>query len=114
MPLLNSLWPFLVVLGVLVFVHEMGHYLAAKAVGIYVHRFSLGIGPPIPWLTFRWGETEYCISWLPLGGYVTPASREGEGTSSLEAASDSAHVPAHRLVESGAWTGVDAISAVAA
>lgn len=100
MPLLSSLWPFLVVLGVLVFVHEMGHYLAAKAVGIYVHRFSLGIGPPIPWLTFRWGETEYCISWLPLGGYVTPASREGEGTSSLEASSDSAHVPAHRLVES--------------
>ena len=56
----------LVVLGVLVFVHELGHFLAAKAAGIWVHRFALGIGKPIPGLSFRRGETEYAICWLPL------------------------------------------------
>jgi regulator of sigma E protease len=74
----------IVVLGVLIFVHEAGHFLAAKWAGIYVHRFSLGLGPPIPWLTFRRGETEYSISWLPLGGYVKMASREEDiGSSAL-------------------------------
>ena len=63
-------------LGVLIFVHEAGHFIAAKWAGIYVHRFSLGLGSPIPWLTFKRGETEYSISWLPLGGYVKMASRE--------------------------------------
>ena len=56
----------IVVLGVLIFVHELGHFLAAKWAGIYVHRFSLGLGSPVPWLTFRRGETEYAVSWLPL------------------------------------------------
>ena len=72
-------------LGVLVFVHEAGHFIAAKWAGIYVHRFSLGLGSPIKWLTFRRGETEYSISWLPLGGYVKMASREEDvGSSALE------------------------------
>lgn len=66
-----------VVLGVLIFVHEMGHFLAAKAVGIQVLRFSLGFGRPI--LSWRRGETEYWISWLPLGGYVKMAGLEDEG-----------------------------------
>ena len=65
----------LVVIGVLVFVHEFGHFVAAKIAGIYVHRFSLGLGAPIRWLSFRRGETEYSVSWLPLGGYVKMASR---------------------------------------
>ncbi len=66
-----------VVLGVLIFVHEMGHFLAAKAVGIQVLRFSLGFGRPL--LSWRRGETEYWISWLPLGGYVKMAGLEDEG-----------------------------------
>jgi len=70
---------FVIVLGVIIFVHELGHFTAAKAVGIHVHRFSLGIGAPIPWLTARWGETEYCISWLPLGGYVKMAGMGDDG-----------------------------------
>ena len=75
----------IVVLGVLVFVHEAGHFLAAKWAGIYVYRFSLGLGPAIKALTFRRGETEYSISWLPLGGYVKMASREEDiGSSALE------------------------------
>ncbi len=68
-----------VVLGVLIFVHEMGHFVAAKAVGIQVLRFSLGFGRPV--LSWRRGETEYWISWLPLGGYVKMAGLEDEGVS---------------------------------
>ena len=66
---------FLIVLGVLVFVHELGHFIAAKAVGIGVPRFSIGFGPPTP-LQFRRGETEYIVAWIPLGGYVKMASKE--------------------------------------
>ncbi len=73
---------FLVTIGVLVFVHELGHFLAAKWAGIHVHRFSLGLGSPIPALTRKWGDTEYCVSWVPLGGYVKMATREEDATSS--------------------------------
>lgn len=73
-----TLVAFLVVLGVLIFVHEAGHFLAAKAVGIQVLRFSLGFGRPL--LSLRRGETEYWISWIPLGGYVKMAGMEDEGT----------------------------------
>ena len=66
-----------VVLGVLIFVHEAGHFIAAKAMGIQVLRFSLGFGKPL--LLVRRGETEYCISWLPIGGYVKMAGLEDEG-----------------------------------
>ncbi|HEX3275978.1 MAG TPA: RIP metalloprotease RseP, partial [Gemmatimonadales bacterium] len=90
----------IVVLGVLVFVHEAGHFVAAKWAGIYVHRFSLGLGAPIPWLTFRRGETEYSISWLPLGGYVKMASREEDiGSSPLEGGRPEAAVPPNRMFE---------------
>lgn len=59
------------VLGLLVFVHELGHFLAAKRVGIKVERFSLGFPPKLIGKTI--GETEYCLSWIPLGGYVKMA-----------------------------------------
>ena len=57
--MLTTILALIIVLGVLIFIHEAGHFLAAKWAGIYVHRFSLGLGSPIPWLTFRRGETEY-------------------------------------------------------
>jgi regulator of sigma E protease len=60
--------PFLVILGLLIFVHELGHFLAAKRSGIKVERFSLGFPPNI--FKKRIGETEYCIGLIPLGGYV--------------------------------------------
>ncbi|HUR93170.1 MAG TPA: RIP metalloprotease RseP [Gemmatimonadales bacterium] len=98
--MLTTVLSLIVVLGVLVFVHEAGHFVAAKWAGIYVHRFSLGLGAPIPWLTFRRGETEYSISWLPLGGYVKMASREEEVTSSaLEGGHAEAPVPPDRVFE---------------
>jgi regulator of sigma E protease len=97
---LTTVLSLIVVLGVLVFVHEAGHFVAAKWAGIYVHRFSLGLGSPIPWLTFRRGETEYSISWLPLGGYVKMASQEEEVTSSaLEGGRPAVPVPADRMFE---------------
>jgi len=67
----------LVALGALIFIHELGHFLVAKAVGVGVERFSLGFGPRI-W-SFRRGETEYCISIVPLGGYVRMTGEEAHG-----------------------------------
>jgi regulator of sigma E protease len=95
-----TLVSLIVVLGVLVFVHEAGHFVAAKWAGIYVHRFSLGLGSPVRWLTFQRGETEYSISWLPLGGYVKMASREEDiGSSALEGGKPPVAVPADRMFE---------------
>ena len=65
-----------VVLGVLIFVHELGHFMAAKSVGIEVQRFSIGLGPTM--FGFRRGETEYVISWVPLGGYVKMGGMDDE------------------------------------
>jgi regulator of sigma E protease len=59
---------FLLLLGVLVFIHEFGHFLVAKLCGVKVERFSLGFGGSV--LRRTVGETEYRVSWLPLGGYV--------------------------------------------
>jgi regulator of sigma E protease len=67
---------FAFVLGVLVFVHELGHFLAAKRVGIRVLKFQLGFNPTI--LSFRRGDTEYGIGALPLGGYVKMAGESPE------------------------------------
>ena len=66
----------IVVLGVLIFVHELGHFMAAKSVGIEVQRFSIGLGPTM--FGFRRGETEYVISWVPLGGYVKMGGMDDE------------------------------------
>jgi regulator of sigma E protease len=62
---------FILVVGGLVFVHELGHFLVAKALGVKVLKFSIGFGPRLLWWTV--GETEYRISALPLGGYVKMA-----------------------------------------
>jgi regulator of sigma E protease len=66
---LQSVLAFLVVLGVLVFVHELGHYLAARWVRVHVEVFSIGFGPAIAKWRDRVG-TDWKLSWLPLGGYV--------------------------------------------
>ena len=65
---------FFFVLGVLVFVHELGHFLVAKKSGIRVETFSLGFPPKA--VGVKIGETEYCLSWLPLGGYVKMAGMD--------------------------------------
>ncbi|HET9269380.1 MAG TPA: RIP metalloprotease RseP [Vicinamibacterales bacterium] len=68
---MRTLLSFLFVLGVLIFVHELGHFLAARRLGVRVLTFSLGFGPKI--LKFTRGDTEYCVSAIPLGGYVKMA-----------------------------------------
>jgi regulator of sigma E protease len=67
----TSILAFVFVLGVLIFVHELGHFLMARRIGVRVLTFSLGFGPKL--LAFRRGPTEYCISAIPLGGYVKMA-----------------------------------------
>jgi regulator of sigma E protease len=62
---------FRIVIGILVFVHEFGHFLMAKRAGVRVEKFSLGMGPKI--VGYKKGDTEYVISALPLGGYVKMA-----------------------------------------
>lgn len=66
--LMQKAWWFLVVLGVLVAFHELGHFLAARWVGVKVLKFSLGFGPKL--FGRQVGETEYLVSTIPLGGYV--------------------------------------------
>lgn len=66
--MLTSLVSFIIVLGVLIFVHELGHFLVAKRSGVGVLKFSLGFGPKL--FGIKRGETEYLISVFPLGGYV--------------------------------------------
>ena len=73
---MTTLLAFVFVIGVLVFVHELGHYLAARRVGVRVLTFSLGFGPRIVSVTR--GGTEYCIAAIPLGGYVKMAGESGD------------------------------------
>ncbi len=72
--MLVNIASFIFVLGILVFVHELGHFLIAKKVGIRVERFSLGFPPNI--FARKWGETTYCIGIIPLGGYVKMAGEQ--------------------------------------
>lgn len=73
-----SLISFLIVLSILVLVHEFGHFIVARRLGVRVERFSFGFGPKI--FSIKRGETEYLISAIPLGGYVKMAGDEpGEG-----------------------------------
>jgi regulator of sigma E protease len=75
----------IIVLGVLIFVHELGHFGAAKMVGIEVQRFSIGLGPRVWGVT--WGETEYVLSAIPLGGYVKMGGMDDEVMDRMEGGS---------------------------
>jgi regulator of sigma E protease len=89
----------IVVIGVLIFVHELGHFLAAKSVGIAVLRFSFGLGPRTP-LGVRIGETDYCLSWIPFGGFVKMAGLEEEGApAAMEGGPQEVEVPRERTFD---------------
>lgn len=68
--------------GLVIFVHEFGHFIVAKKTGVKVDRFSFGLGPEM--IGFQWGETRYCLAWIPLGGEVRMA-----GEMELEDAAES-------------------------
>jgi regulator of sigma E protease len=72
----------LIVFGLVIFIHELGHFIAAKLTGVYAPRFSVGFGPAL--LRRRHGETEYVLAMLPLGGYVRMASRHDAETAFIE------------------------------
>jgi regulator of sigma E protease len=63
-------------LGLVIFIHELGHFLVAKWCDVHVKTFSIGFPPTLPGCTFKWGETTYTIGMIPLGGYVNMV---GEG-----------------------------------
>ncbi len=94
----------IVVLGAVIFVHEVGHFIAAKATGVGVVRFSIGFGPATP-LRFQRGDTEYVVSWFPFGGYVMMASEEeasadqASGVRALEGGASERAFPPERLFE---------------
>lgn len=65
---LGSIGPFFLLLGLLVFIHEWGHFIVARICGVKVETFSIGFGPKL--FSKKWGDTNYCLSLIPLGGYV--------------------------------------------
>src|SRR5262249_26245550 len=72
-------------LGLVIFIHELGHFLVAKWCDVHVETFSIGFGPALPGCSFQRGETTYMIALFPLGGYV---KMMGEGTESEEDEND--------------------------
>jgi regulator of sigma E protease len=78
----------IIVFGIVIFVHELGHFLAAKRFRVYAPRFSVGFGPAL-WRRRR-GETEYIVAAVPLGGYVRMASKDDESTAFLEGGGEEA------------------------
>jgi regulator of sigma E protease len=68
MEILTNAAAFIVVLGLMIFFHEFGHFITAKAFGMRVFVFSFGFGKRL--LGFKWGDTDCRVSAIPLGGYV--------------------------------------------
>jgi len=73
---MTTIWATILLLGILIFVHEFGHFIAAKLFKIRVERFSIGYPPRM--IGKQIGETDYCLSWIPFGGYVKIAGMVDE------------------------------------
>lgn len=95
---------FLLMLGPLVFLHELGHFVVAKMCGVRVLKFAFGYGTAIGFgrfrLAFQRGETEYLIAWFPLGGYVKLL---GEGTGDEVEEAEAKANPERTLNHKSAW-----------
>lgn len=76
MELLSTLFYFIITIGVIVFIHELGHFATAKLFGMRVDRFSIGFPPRA--FGKKIGDTDYCVSWVPIGGYVKIAGMVDE------------------------------------
>ncbi len=76
-------------LSLIIFLHELGHFLAAKWCDVHVRTFSIGFGPALPFCQFKYGETTYKLAMIPLGGYVAMVGEgEAEGGHEEEAEDD--------------------------
>ena len=78
MNILINLILFVLILGVIVLIHEFGHFLFAKLTGVYVYEFSIGMGPKIFWHKPKKSETEYSIRCVPIGGFCALAGEDLE------------------------------------
>ena len=85
---------FILVLGVTIFIHELGHFIFAKRAGIYVYEFSLGMGPKIFKFNRKNDETTYAIRLFPIGGFVQTAGEE------IEEDND---IPSERKLQAKSW-----------
>lgn len=74
--IISTIIIFLLVLGIIVFIHELGHFFMAKLYGVKVEEFGLGFPPKV--FGFKKGETEYTLNWVPLGGFVKIVGEDGE------------------------------------
>ena len=72
---MTIIW-FILILGLIILVHEFGHFIFAKWTGVYVYEFSIGMGPKIFGKKDKKGETEYCLRLIPIGGFVSLAGEE--------------------------------------
>ena len=84
----------ILILGVIVFIHEFGHFIFAKKAGIYVYEFSLGMGPRLFKFNRKNDETDYCLRLLPIGGYVQMAGEEVD---------DDENIPLDKKMQSKTW-----------
>src|SRR5574337_106961 len=92
---MTTLISFIIVLGILIFIHELGHFVLAKLMGVGVEKFSLGFGPKL--IGIKKGETEYRISILPLGGYVKMVGEApGEEVAERDLSKSFTHKPVGR------------------
>jgi regulator of sigma E protease len=89
---------FVIVIGVLILVHELGHFMMARLAGVGVERFSIGFGPVL-W-RFRGKETEYCVSAIPMGGYV---KMMGDDENPLEGGATGAYDPGRSFNGKPLW-----------
>ncbi|MCX8064817.1 MAG: site-2 protease family protein [Candidatus Hydrogenedentes bacterium] len=92
--MLFSIIVFIAVLSLLVFVHELGHFISGKLCNIYIDQFSIGMPPRL--FGVRIGETDYCIGALPIGGYVKMAGQEDIPLDDAEREREYGHVPPER------------------
>lgn len=69
---------FIIILGIIILVHEFGHFIFSKKFGVYVHEFAIGMGPKL--FSRRKGETEYSVRAIPIGGFCSLAGEDGEET----------------------------------
>ena len=95
---MTSIVWFVIVIGLLILVHELGHFLMARLAGVGVERFSIGFGPVL-W-RYRGRETEYCLSAIPMGGYV---KMMGDDESPLEGGATGAADPARSFNAKPLW-----------